>query len=109
VLADKGFLVLHLLPDGVTLVTPPLALADQFSARQVAETRVIAQARGHIERVNERLKNWKILSQIETCHLAYASDIIQVAAILTNLETPIFRSMTAQYSALCKKPVKIFQ
>ncbi|KAK3931029.1 Taurine import ATP-binding protein TauB [Frankliniella fusca] len=56
VLADKGFLISHLLPDGIELNIPPFKDIEQFTSAQVARNISIAKARIPVERANERIK-----------------------------------------------------
>ncbi|KAL5022768.1 hypothetical protein ScPMuIL_001923 [Solemya velum] len=58
IMADKGFLISDLTtPRGVKLIIPPFKKAHKaFSAREVQNTREIANARIHVERQMERIK-----------------------------------------------------
>lgn len=64
ILADKGFLISDILPDGVSLNIPPFLTSSQFTPSEVEKTKSIARARIHVERAISRLKGLKILSHI---------------------------------------------
>jgi hypothetical protein len=56
VLADKGFLVAHILPHGVSLNLPPFLTTPQFTPEEAVRTRTIAKARINVERAINRIK-----------------------------------------------------
>ena len=65
ILADKGFPDIKTSLDEsgkqVVLVMPPFLRKDTFTADEVVETKKIAGVRIHIERVNQRIKIYRIL------------------------------------------------
>lgn len=61
VLADKGFLIRDLLPEGVSLNIPPFLHHGKLTKSEVKLTKDIARTRIHVERANARLKEYKIL------------------------------------------------
>ena len=65
-MVDRGFTIEEdVLRKGGQLVIPPfLGKKSKFSKEETAETKLIARARIHIERFNERIKNFKILSGV---------------------------------------------
>ena len=87
---DKGFLIHDILPEGVTLCMPAFKHADdQFTHQQVFRSLVVASARTHVERANERLKNFKILNDFPYWYLDIASDILIVICGLVNMTSPL--------------------
>jgi len=74
-MADKGFNIGDLMPDGVTLNIPPFKDAPEFTAEQVDETFGIASARIHVERENIRIKNFRIRDFIPHFMVPYASKV----------------------------------
>lgn len=76
VLADKGFLIEELLPEGVVCNIPPFLANPQFTPNEVALTRNIVKARIHVERAIERLKRFHILNSIESTDRHYADVIL---------------------------------
>lgn len=92
VLADKGFLLHDILPQGVSVSIPPFLTTEQFTREQVAETTRIARARIHVERAIQRLKIYKILLFIPASYRPKATKIFQVCACLANFQTPIIQS-----------------
>lgn len=58
ILADKGFTIHKLLPQGVHLNIPPfLTSKSQYTPSEVQLCGKIAKSRIHVERANERIKN----------------------------------------------------
>jgi hypothetical protein len=90
VMVDKGFLI-DTLPVvnnlSLVIVRPPFASKHrQFTPQQAEEGELIAQARIHVERVNQRAKMFKILSHtVDNTCLPYVSTIVRVCFALTNL------------------------
>lgn len=62
ILADKGITIHSLLPLGVYLNIPPFL--TEYTPVDVQVCRKIAWSRIHVERVNEWMKNFKIISHI---------------------------------------------
>ena len=90
VLADKGFMIHDLMPKNVFLNLPPFLLKEtQFTRSEATFTRKIAGCRIHVERANERLRNYKILSLITSNLRPYCDKLVQVCAALVNLQSPI--------------------
>jgi len=92
VLADKGFLLHDILPQGVSASIPPFLTTQQFTKEQVAETTRIARACIHVERAIQRLKIYKILSLIPASYRPKATKICQVCACLANFQSPVIQS-----------------
>ena len=77
VMADKGFNVADLLESrGVTLNIPPKKNDSQLSNRELIETRRIAALRIHVERAFQRVKIFKILSNIPNNMAGLSSEIL---------------------------------
>ncbi|KAL4153008.1 hypothetical protein QTP88_000841 [Uroleucon formosanum] len=75
ILADEGFLINYLLPEGVSVNIHPFLASPQFTPNQVIRTLTIAQARIHIERAICRIKGYSILEFISQTLVPYASKI----------------------------------
>nr|XP_021000790.2 uncharacterized protein LOC107456061 [Parasteatoda tepidariorum] len=58
VLADKGFLITDVVPDGVSVNIPPFLATQEFTPSHVQNTKMIARARIHVERVIRRIKSF---------------------------------------------------
>ena len=88
VLADRGFTVHDLLnPLQVQLKIPFLKGRKSLSAPEEFETLRIAKARIHVERFNERLKQFKLVSRRIPLSLApVATQMVVVAACLVNFQ-----------------------
>jgi hypothetical protein len=91
VMVDKGF-VIDTLPivdsQSLVIVRPPFASKNrQFTPQQAEQGELIAQARIHVERVNQRAKMFlKILAHaVDNTCAPYVSTIVRVCFALTNL------------------------
>ena len=77
ILADKGFTIYALLPDGVNLNIPPFSRGKaQFTIEEGEMCRKIARARLHIERANKRIKIFAILSHVRHNYVPFVDKII---------------------------------
>lgn len=92
IMVDKGFLIDDIcLTHNVKMYRPPfLRGKKQLDEGEVELNSQIAAARVHIERVNQRLKIFKILSGKLTWNLVpYIDDIFLIISAVTNLSKPI--------------------
>ena len=98
ILADKGFTIQSLLPQGVSINIPPfLSGKSCFTAQEAELTYKIARARIHVERSNERIKNFSILGHIPSHYRDLSTCIFQVCALLTNLQAPLLKEIADSY------------
>lgn len=97
ILADKGFLISDLLPDGVSVNIPPFLGTPQFTPNQVLKTLTIAKARVHVERTINRIKGYSILEFIPPKLIPYSSKIFQVCSALTNFQYPLIKEVEMFY------------
>lgn len=92
-MADRGFSIESLLVQrGCRLIIPSFlgSTRAQLSAEEVTSTRRIAEARIHVERAIERMKEFRILQgEVEVSLLHVVEQIFQVCAFLTNFQAPI--------------------
>lgn len=93
VLADRGFNITEDLPPNVNLKYPPFTKGkQQFSVKNSCETKVIANARIHIERVIGRLKEFRILqSVLPMDFLDLIDHIVHICSGIVNLQPPIIK------------------
>lgn len=94
VLADRGFLIEDfLMARQATLNIPPfLGKRSKFTAQEELQTRRIAKARIHVERVIERVKKFKLLSGNIPLSLTQISDqMVFVACCLVNFQEPLVK------------------
>lgn len=97
-LADKGFTIHSLLPDGVSLNIPPfLSSKAQFTKQEAQMCAKIARARIHVERANERIKNFEILSHVEANYRPLIDKIFKVCCCLVNLQAPLLKEISDKY------------
>ena len=90
IMADRGFDIAHLMPDGVGLNIPPfLGSRSQLDEEEVVETRRIASVRIHVERAMERIKNFRITHFIPSMVCPLAEEIVFVCAFLSNYMDPL--------------------
>ena len=88
-MADKGFRIAgELLEKGVHLIIPPFAEKGKtFSKEKSDQNRDIAHARIHVERVINRVRDYKILSgPIPITNFDIIGPIVTVCCPLTNLK-----------------------
>ena len=93
ILADKGFLISDILPEGVSVNIPPFLNNGKFTESEVLLTRSIARNRIHVERANARLKDFQILNFIPPYLRSYADVVVQVCAVLVNLQEPLINEI----------------
>lgn len=91
ILADKGFLIQDILPQGVSLNIPPFLNKGVFTESEAKAMKSIARARIHVERANARLKDFRILTFIPSYLRCYADVIFQLCAALVNLQFPLIK------------------
>lgn len=88
-LVDKGFTVQHLLlSKQATIFIPPfLGKRERFTKEEVMLTKQIAKARIHVERFNERLKRFRLLSRVIPLSLTpIFSQLVYVGCCLVNFQ-----------------------
>ena len=94
ILADKGFTIQLILPQGVNLNIPPFLVGKgEFTKKEAQLTFKIGRSRIHVERSNERIKNFAILVHISSHYRDIATEIFQVCAALTNVQAPLLREI----------------
>ncbi|KAK0137881.1 THAP domain-containing protein 2 [Merluccius polli] len=92
VMADKGFTIRDILPQGVSLNIPTFLVNGQFTVQEVNHNRLVASARIHVER-SIHLKTFDILTYIPYQYKKHANKILKVCVCLTNLQKPILREI----------------
>ena len=87
-MADRGFTVRELLNHRqVTLKIPSLKGRSSLTAAEELETRRIAKARIHVERFNERLKQFRLVGRkIPLSFAPLSTQLVVVAACLVNFQ-----------------------
>lgn len=93
IMVDRGFKIDNLCNEkGITLIRPPFLKGKrQFTKEEALETKDIASARVHIERINQRIKVFKIFqNKFSWGHAYLAHDIITIICGICNLGSPIF-------------------
>ena len=93
VMADKGFTIRDILPEGVSLNIPTFLVNGQFTVEEVNHNRLVACARIHVERSIQRLKTFGILTYIPYQHKKHANKILKVCVSLVNLQKPILQEI----------------
>ncbi|XP_039295936.1 uncharacterized protein LOC111056826 isoform X1 [Nilaparvata lugens] len=97
ILADKGFLINDIVPEGVSVNIPPFLETPQFTREQALRTRSIARARIHVERAIGRIKGYSILEFIPHNLMCYSSKVWQVCGALTNFQYPLIKEVEVFY------------
>ncbi|XP_046753051.1 uncharacterized protein LOC124416171 [Diprion similis] len=92
VLADKGFpqIQTRVQEKNEIFVMPPFCNKNQFTPEEVDETYNIASVRIHIERVNQRIKDFNILSKVPVSLLPHVDEIVFVICAIINIQKPLF-------------------
>lgn len=93
IMVDRGFTIDNLCNEkGILLIRPPfLKGKKQLSRDEALETKSIASARVHIERINQRIKVFKIFqNKFSWGHARLAKDIMIILCGIWNLGNPIF-------------------
>lgn len=91
VMADRGFEIEDILPEGVTLNIPPFkGINRQLKPQDVEDTINIATVRIHVERAIGRIKNYHILDGILPLSPSHVSNqIVKVVSFLTCFLPPL--------------------
>lgn len=92
ILVDRGFTIQDLLNPLQASVKIPAFLKgrDSLSVAEELATRKIAKARIHVERFNERLKQFRLVGRIIPLSLApLATQMVVVACGIVNFQTPL--------------------
>lgn len=98
ILADKGFTIHKLLPQGVHLNIPPFLTAkSQYTPAEVQLCRKIAKSRIHVERANERIKNYEILRHIPHQFRYISTKIFQLCCVLVNFQDPLLQEVAQNF------------
>ena len=95
-MADRGFTIEDITkPLGVELNLPDFTRkgqGQQLSPYEVAHSRRIAHVRVHLERAIGRIKEYKILTQINSTHLLPdLNKIFYIYCILSNLHNELIK------------------
>lgn len=93
VLADKGFpqIKTQVENKNAVFVMPPFGHKYQFTPEEVDKTYNIASVRIHIERVNQRKKDFKILSKLPNSLFPHIDETVFVICALINVQKPLFK------------------
>jgi hypothetical protein len=93
VLADKGFLIQDIVPNGVYVNIPPFLNNGKFTESEARATKSIAKCRIHVERANARLKDFKFLTFIPSYLRGHADILFQLCSALVNLQFPLIKEV----------------
>ncbi|XP_056645815.1 uncharacterized protein LOC130451040 [Diorhabda sublineata] len=87
VLADKGFpqIKTQVENKNAIFIMPHFGHKDQFTPEEVDETYNIASVRIHIERVNQRIKDFRILSKVPNSLFLHIDEIVFIICALVNV------------------------
>ena len=86
VMADKGFTIADLLAaKGVSLNIPPMKTQNQFTEKELVETRRIASVRIHVEKAIRRIKAFQILE----CMPNYIANQVFFVCLFLNFQKPL--------------------
>lgn len=95
-MADRGFTVSELCKKhDINLIIPPfLKQQKQFSKEEAIRGRLIARARVHIERSNQRIKNFEIFCfpKIPVGLILKSEEIFTIICAIVKLSSPILKN-----------------
>lgn len=98
ILADKGFTLFSRLPTGVSLNIPPFLTGKSYFTKKEADLCFkIGKSRIHVERANERIKNFAILEHIPAVLRPLSTKIFQVCCCLVNIQDPLLKEIAEKY------------
>lgn len=100
ILADKGFTIHDIIPQGIHLNLPPFLSGKekmQFSKEESIYTRNIARARIHVERANQRFKTFRMVDSFPAHYRPLATKIVRVTCCLVNLQTPLIANVIPDF------------
>ncbi|XP_069106218.1 uncharacterized protein [Argopecten irradians] len=98
ILADKGFNIFDKLPAGVSLNIPPFLSSKAHFTKEEAELCYkIGRSRIHVERANERIKNYTILDHIPSQYRHLSTKNFQLCCCLVNLQAPLLKEIADKY------------
>nr|XP_022311883.1 uncharacterized protein LOC111117094 [Crassostrea virginica] len=101
ILADKGFNIFEKLPSGVSLNIPPfLSNKSHFTKEEAQLCYKIGRSRIHVERANERIKNYEILNHVPAQYRHLTTKIFQLCCCLVNLQAPLLKEIADKYELL---------
>lgn len=87
----------------VPLNIPPFLIGkSQYTADEVKLCRRIARSRIHVERTNERIKNFAILKHIPHQYRFLSIKIFQLCCALVNFQDPLTKEIAHMYDAASK-------
>lgn len=91
ILADKGFNIHDQKPSGVQLNIPLFLInKTRFTSKEAELCYKIARNRIHVETVNKRFKNYRILNHIPANYRPLSTKIMQLCAILNHIGSVLF-------------------
>ena len=93
ILADNGFLIRDILPEGVGVNIPPFLTHGKMTASEIKLTKDIARCRIHVERANARLKDFRILHNIPHSLRCHADVVVQLCCALVNLQNSLIKEI----------------
>lgn len=93
ILADKGFLISDIVPEGVSVNIPPFLNHGRLTKSEIKLTKGIAQNRIHVERANARLKGFRILRFIPYTLRSQADKVVQLCCALVNFQNPLIKEV----------------
>ena len=101
-ISPESQLLLHSrLPEGVNLNIPPFLRSKSHFTKEEAELCFKrCRARIHVERANERIKNFEILSHIPAHLCPLSTKIFQVCCFLVNFQAPLIKEIVDNYEML---------
>ena len=95
VMADKGFLISDIVPEGVSVKYPSVSKQWKMVVRA---TREVARNRIHVERANAWIKDFRILQMIPSRLRSSTNVLVQLCCVLVNLQNPLIKEISSTLS-----------
>ena len=87
ILADKGFTIGDILPQGVTVNIPAFLINPQFTCEQVGQNKAVSSLRIHVKRAIQQ-----IMQTMPHDFRSLSTKLFRVVCCLVNLQKPILPS-----------------
>ena len=100
VLADKGFLISDIVPEGVSVNIPPFLNKGKFTESEARATKEVAHNHIHVDMSSARIKDFLTLNMIPSHLRSSANVLVQLCCALVNLQQPLIKKIGSTLSVI---------